>query len=176
MKQKLILFSSVMVLGAALVGLYALGGHETNIGKILGSKKPGVMTIKMPQKALINEPFQISLIVDTQGQKINAVGLYLQFDPKKLQLVQIDTRPSFCQFYPEKKFDNQLGTVSLACGSPHPGMSGLSTMMILDFIPIDMGDTYIRTVRNSQILLSDGKGTNILKDFPAAQVKVVNNL
>ena len=97
---------------------------------------------------------------------MNAVGLYLNFDADKLQLTNLDTSQSFCQFYPEKRFDNNLGTISLTCGAPHPGVSDKNTLLELEFIALDQGTTNLLVNPDSKILLSNGKGTNILDEEP----------
>jgi hypothetical protein len=136
----------------------------------------GIIKMETPIQVMINQPFDVTLLMDTAKQNVNAVGLYVIFDPTKLKLLQIDTRASFCQFYPEKKFDNQLGTVALACGSPHPGVNGQSSLMVLTFMPTSVGETELKMTNKSQILKSDGKGTNILSAYPSAKLTVVNAL
>jgi hypothetical protein len=176
--QRTLLIVSAVIFVVAGSGLGLMfGNHDDNIlPSILGTNTTGSLIFKAPEKVIINEPFEMTVQIDTKGKNVNAVGVYLRFEPQKIQLMQMDTSPSFCQFYPEKKFDNQLGLISLACGSPHPGMNGTSTLMVLQFTPISLGQMIIRTDSQSRLLVSDGKGTNILKEFPNLSVNVVNNL
>jgi len=126
--------------------------------------KSGALELLFPQTITLNQPFTASIEVYTNNQPVNATGLYLRFDPQKLQLLDLDTRQSFCQFYPEKKFDNHQGTVTLACGSPHPGFTGKNVILKLKFMPIAVGKTTVFVDPKSQLLLSNGQGTNILTD------------
>lgn len=170
-----VILGSLFILGVvclAWFGISFLNGSEI---KTLGIKREsGVINYVIPPKIEVNQPFQVAVEIDTKNARINAVGLYLNFDPTTMQLLQLDTRSSFCQFYPDKKYDNRLGTINLACGSPHPGFAGTNTMMTLEFMPIKVGTTHIFTNANSQILKSDGKGTNILKAFPTADIQIGN--
>ncbi len=109
-------------------------------GRLLGTiTNQGSFTMTAPKNVIIQVPFQMTVDLDTKSNKVNAVGVYLSFDPARLQLLQLDSQQSFCQFYPEKKFDNQLGLISLACGSPHPGVTGKNTLLVLEFIPTKLG-------------------------------------
>lgn len=123
-------------------------------------------------RVTVQQPFQVTVLVQTGKISVNALGLYLKFNPDQIQLVNFDTRPSFCQFYPEKKFDNQTGSISLACGAPHPGFSGSNTVAVLEFVPKVTGKTLIRTAETTQIIASDGKATNMVHVFPQLEVNV----
>lgn len=138
------------------------------------SNSGGKVELEMSDMIQVNQPFLVVVKADTHGQKINAIGLQMTFDASMLQVTQMDTRASFCQFYPEKKYDNKTGIISLACGSPHPGYAGNNTIMTLEFLPLNIGISYLRVKNTSEMLLSDGKGTNILNDFPAREVKIGN--
>lgn len=145
-------------------------------GNILGTQKEGVIVLESPQNVSVNLPFDVIVKVDTQNQKVNAVGFTLKFSPQHLEMIDFDTSQSFCQFYPEKKFDNIAGKFILACGSPHPGFSGETVLAKLKFMPKLVSKTNLFVDPSSQILLSDGKGTNILTEHPVEQISILNNL
>lgn len=179
MTIKIRLLISAGIFLAALLALWLLNNPETAgrvVTKTLKLHRNGALIIKSEDKAFLNQPIEVRIDMDTKGVNVNAVGVYLRYDPQKLQLLDMDTRGSFCQFYPEKRFDNQLGSISLACGSPHPGVSGLSNIMLLKFMPLQLGETYIRADDQSQILVSDGKGTNIIEEYPNNKITITNRL
>jgi hypothetical protein len=147
-------------------GLRWLPGVESN----------GEITLEAPETISVNRPFTMNIVIDSMGNDVNAVGLYMRFDPQALELVNMDTSQSFCQFYPEKRFDNNLGTVSLACGSPHPGIKGESTLVKLEFLPTKLGTSQVYILPESELLKSDGQGTNILTEYPSYDVSVINTL
>jgi len=152
----------------SIKNLIHTGEDKTNTGKLV---------IKAPETVAINEPFTVQVEIETNNTDVNAAGIYLRFEPAHLQLLSMDTASSFCQFYPEKRYDQSLGTITLACGSPHPGVNGRSLMMKLEFMPVRLGNTVIATESKSQLLKSDGRGdTNILQSFPRAEISVQNTL
>lgn len=144
---------------------------------MFSSIKPAGLEIESEDHPSVNTPFTLSLTIEPQNQPVNAVGLYLKFNPTKLQVLDIDTSQSFCQFYPEKRFDNNLGTVNLVCGAPHPGSVEKTTVLKLEFMPLVVGGTVLSLDPRSQILLSDGKGTNILEGQDITyQINISNRL
>lgn len=173
--QNKLLFGSLFFLMISVAAFFWIQ-NPPKITNIFSGTKPGIINVDTPDSIFIEQPFTIDIEIDTQKQSVNAVGIYLLFDPDKLQLLNLDTTQSFCQFYPVKKFDNQLGTISLACGSPHPGMSGKNTVMSLEFIPKALSSSLLITDPKSQILLNDGKGTNILVDLPQIPINVLQSL
>lgn len=171
----LMVIGSLVVFGLALTLLYRNVKGEKNV--LFNKNNKSSLKLELSnQRPLVQQPVTVTVSVDTQGSSINATGIYLRFDPQKLQMLNMDTRASFCQYYPEKKFDNALGTVSLACGSPHPGINGENTLMTLEFLPLATGNTKISTDARSQIMKSDGKGTNILTDYPYLEIPVYSGL
>jgi len=171
----------VMILSLAILvavlGYFYFSNHPPTAINLLRPTRPGSLIIEADEPVLVNQPFKVRLIADPNHQTINAVGFYLRFNPTNLQLLNLDTTQSFCQFYPEKKFDNVSGTVTLVCGAPHPGTSEKSIIMELEFMPLTVGTHNLLIDPKSQILLSDGKGTNILDGQDIHyQISVLNNL
>ena len=162
-----------LLLIAGLLWWYFSNENQTNL---LGREtKKGVLEFVAPETVMVKDSFDLEVSIDTMGNNVNATGLYLRFDPQKLQLLNMQTKDSYCQLYPEKKFDNNVGTVSLACGTPHPGFKGENKFVTLEFMPLTTGQTVIRMDPESQLLLSDGKGTNILTEYPSHTLDVVQS-
>ncbi len=172
--NRILIFSLIIFLATLILAIFI--HHPPRFPNLLFSNKPGILTLRLEDNIQVSKPFQVTVSLDTNKQNINAAGVYLKYDPRYLILLDLDTRSSFCQFYPEKKFDNNLGTVSLSCGSPHPGISGENNLMILTFMPQLTGTTTIITDSHSRLLLSNGKGTNILQEFPSAKITILNSL
>lgn len=141
-----------------------------------GTIKPSVLSFVIPELVAVSQPFEVKVVMNTINNPVNAAGIYIRYDHTKMQLLDLDTKESFCQFYPEKKFDNNQGLISLACGAPHPGYRGENLLMKLTFMPLVIGTSQIQTAAHSQLLVSDGKGTNALKEYPSGTVHVVARL
>ena len=150
---------------------------DFKLPRVLGiTQHPGSVNLVLPEEIHVNQAFNLSIEIDTNNQQVNAAGIYLRFNPNHLQVVDIDTGDSFCQFYPEKKYDNSQGLVSLACGSPHPGFSGKNTLMVLKIQPLISGPSSIQLDPQSRLLLSDGKGTNILHQHQRIPFNILTSL
>lgn len=162
----------VFLLAMGVLG-YLLVPHRFTLA---GSQKNASLNLLQASDAFLNQTFEVSVQMDTLGSSVNAVGVYLRFDPQALQLLDYDTETSFCQFYPEKKFDNHAGTVSLACGSPHPGVRGSNQLLTIKFIAKQLGMTTLYALPESQILKSDGTGTNILDTHPSLVIDVKSKI
>jgi hypothetical protein len=138
--------------------------------------KVGAIYFAGERRVGVSQPFTVKLKVDSSGQFVNAAGVQLRFDPARLQVMEMNTLESFCQYYPDKKYDNKMGVISLSCGSPHPGSKNPNTLLEVKFTPLTIGNTVIYMSDTSKLLLSNGKGTNILHDFPQWEVQVVSRL
>lgn len=165
-----------LVLVIISFGYLHFRNNPPKVAGLLFSSKPGVIVLEAPRQVAVNVPFTVNVIVDSMNQNVNAVGFFMKFSPTHLFLLDMETSQSFCQFYPERKFDNSTGSITLSCGSPHPGFSGTSTLLKLTFMPKVVSNTVLIVDPNSKILMSDGKGTNILEEFPQAQISILNTL
>lgn len=173
-KPKIALGSLLLLV--ASVAYFIFYQNPPQIKGILTSTKPGTLEFVSPSEIQVNVPFKLEVWVNTKNQNVNATGVYLRYDSSLLRLVDLGTSQSFCQFYPERRFDNNTGFISLACGAPHPGVSGRNNLMILEFMPLNVGSTSLVVDQKSQILLSDGKGTNILEDFTGHKLTISQGL
>lgn len=176
MKIKWPISISIIVMITVIALLYTSLFPEKSFLPTFQKNNEGVVTFDIDAPIIVNVPFKMKVNMNTLGADVNAAGIYLHYDARHLQVTDIDTQSSFCQFYPEKKFDNNQGTISLACGSPHPGIKGENTLITLTFIPLSIGTTTIRLDPQSQLLASDGKGTNLLNKYPNQTINISNKL
>lgn len=163
----------VMVIGGWFYFSYA---EEPVIPALLSLKKTAIFSIESPEKVLLNQPFKMSFIVNTHKNTINAIGLTINYESEKIKVLSLDTTQSFCQFYPEKKFNDNVGKITLSCGSPSPGFSGQNTVVVVEVMPVRVGSTNISVDQVSKILRSDGKGTNLISIFPKQTINIINGL
>lgn len=164
----------VVVLGCmvGLIFMYLPKGRRLGIS----TKATGTFEMQAPDQVTATDPFTIKLSVDTKGESINAVGLKLKFPTNRLQILSMDTKESFCEFYPENRYDNQTGEISISCGLPNPGFNGVGSLATITFEPLSVGVANLEILPESAILLNDGKATNILKEFSAKDILIVGNL
>lgn len=112
----------------------------------------------------VGSTFNVSVFLNTGGQNINAVGVNIKFDPKKIQLVNPTAGKSFISIWiAQPSYSNMEGTIFFQGGIPTPGINTSSGLVsTLTFRALAPGDTAVYFINSSQVLLDDGNGTNIL--------------
>lgn len=165
------LVASLFIL--SIVSLWRVGHGKPIISIPSSETPPSILSIEVPELVPVGQPFDIKVVMNTQKNPVNAAGIYLKFDPTRFQVLDLDTKESFCQFYPEKKYDNTMGQILLACGAPHPGYKGVNTLLKINLMPLVIGTSELVTLPQSQLLVSDGKGSNALQEKPRAVVHVI---
>lgn len=123
------------------------------------------------ERLLVNQSFPIEVHVKTSGRAINAASVRLKFDPRRLEILNINTERSFCSLYAENSFDTINGEVDVACGTPAPGFEGDSTLVIVTARAKFPGTSTVTMVKEeSSILANDGHGSNIARTLPTLEV------
>lgn len=146
---------------------------RVNINKLQASSSESALSIEAPGEVDgVGQKFKVTIKLDTMGNSVNAAQSYLQFDPKVLEIVSSNTEKSFCKFYPENNYSNDKGLVKLSCGSPYPGFRGKNILQELEFTAKAIQSTSLKITDNSMILANDGKGTNLIKEYPVANIKI----
>lgn len=112
----------------------------------------------------------VSFIVDTGGQAINAVQADILFPADKLQVVNPVASTSFISLWvTAPTYSNTDGTLHFQGGLPTPGIktSG-GVISTVTFRIKAVGKATIRYASSSRVLLNDGAGTNILSASSSA--------
>lgn len=106
----------------------------------------------------------VSMIVDTGGEAINAVAATLQFPPDKLQVVNPSASTSFISIWvTAPTYSNTDGTVTFQGGLPNPGIKTSSGVIsTITFRVKAPGQANLRFAPSARVLRNDGQGTNIL--------------
>lgn len=112
----------------------------------------------------VGSTFEISLIVDTQGESINAVEVFLKFPPDKLQLVAPSNigKSIVGVWTTFPKYDNQTGTINLQGVIPGGINAANGLIAKFTFRAKSSGSVIIRFLNDSKVLLNDGLGTDVL--------------
>lgn len=109
-----------------------------------------------------NSTFTAKVIVNTQGQSVNAAEGTISFNPKELSVVSVNRTSSiFNLWVTEPTFSNSAGTINFSGGLPS-GFSGQTgNIMTVTFKAAGAGTARVN-FKNGSVLANDGKGTNIL--------------
>jgi uncharacterized protein (DUF58 family) len=122
----------------------------------------------------VGDTINVSVLLDTQGQTINAVQSSLSFPPDKLQLVSPSTGQSIIQIYTTPpRVNNQTGRVDIAGGIPGGINVKAGLVSTLVFRIKAPGPAAIHFTDQSRALLNDGAGTEALSNTINASYQLV---
>lgn len=106
----------------------------------------------------------VSFLLDTGGDAVNAVQADIKFPPEKLQVVNPVASTSFISVWvTTPTYSNTDGTLKFQGGLPNPGIktSG-GVISTVTFRVKSAGKAVISFSSTSKVLRNDGEGTNIL--------------
>jgi hypothetical protein len=105
----------------------------------------------------------IDVIVNKGEEEVNAVDVILTYDPAEAEVEEIRTDSStFCDYFTEKRIDQERGEVRIACVELPPGLPGESSI-IASVVVYPKKSFSLRFSPESQVLANDGLGTNVLR-------------
>ncbi len=112
----------------------------------------------------VDSTFEVSVLVNTGGQSINAVEALLSFPADKLQVVNPTVSRSFIEIWTAgPSFSNTEGRLTFQGGIPSPGITtSAGVISTIQFRARSSGRATIKFLEGSKLLANDGAGTNIL--------------
>ncbi|MCP6719510.1 MAG: cohesin domain-containing protein, partial [Patescibacteria group bacterium] len=133
------------------------------------TEEPGKATLFLSPRIetlLAGSTFDVSVVLDTRGNNINAVELNLKFSPDKLTVVKPSGRKSFFSIWHELPiYSNAKGTARFVGGIPEGITTESGLVTTITFRAKATGKAIIEILPSSKVLASDGLGTNILSGF-----------
>jgi len=136
--------------------------------KVALTEAQGASLYLSPQTGtfFVGSTFDVSIFVNTGGNNVNAVKVDLKFDQRKLQIASPTAGRSFIAVWiSQPTFSNIEGKATFQGGVPSPGINTSSGLVsTITFRAINPGEAMVSILDldSSQVLLDDGKGTNIL--------------
>ncbi len=108
--------------------------------------------------------FDVSILMNTGGEDVNAVQADLKFDKTKLQVASPTTGTSFVKIWvSQPTYSNIEGTLSFMGGIPSPGITTSSGLVsTITFRAISPGKALIEFLDSSKVLKNDPDGKDIL--------------
>lgn len=117
--------------------------------------------------------FEVPVMIDTHGKSVNAVELYIQFDPKKLSIVDPVGRQSVVGMWIEPPtYSNGLGALKLVGTIPGGITTGAGLVAKITFKGIAPGESRITFLQKSQVLANDGLGSDVVTNFGSASYTI----
>lgn len=115
----------------------------------------------------VGEVFPIKIELMNIPAAINVAQADLSFDPRIVEVVDVTTDGTFANFFVQKEFSNSQGYIRVTGGIPNPGYrqpTGLiATAYLRGKTP---GAVELKYLQSSLVLANDGRGSNLLADFP----------
>ncbi|MEK7638658.1 MAG: Ig-like domain-containing protein [Patescibacteria group bacterium] len=109
-----------------------------------------------------NGTFSVRVMVNTNGQAVNAADGTLSFNPRELSVTAVSRSSSiFNLWVTEPTFSNSAGTISFSGGSPTGYTGSAGAIMTITFRAAGAGAPRVSFTGGS-VLANDGKGTNVL--------------
>lgn len=132
------------------------------------------ITLDGPKTSRVNEEIVIPVSIDTANKTVNAVEVYLKFDPVELEVVSLSKDNSFFSLWikDQPAFSNESGEISFAGGLPTPGFNGISQIGAIRARPKKSGKIIIKFDQKSRALLNDGIGTEVPLRMDPISIKV----
>ncbi len=118
--------------------------------------------------------FEAQILLDTEGESVNALDMHLLFPPDKLQVVSSGAGKSIVDIWTSTpRFDNQQGKISLSGGIPNGTLVNKGLIATIVFRVRQVGSAAVRFSDDTRILLNDGKGTDTLRKTQGAVYQIV---
>lgn len=140
---------------------------------ILGYKKPieiaQVAQFMIPTKSShpVGEVFPLKIELMNIPSSINVAQADLSYDPSIIEVVDLTTDGTFASFFVQKEFNNDQGYVRISGGVPNPGYRAPSGLLATIYLKgIKPGAVELKYLESSLVLANDGRGTNLLSDYP----------
>jgi len=158
--------NKILKINKRTVGLFIVGLILLSLCLAMPAEAGGASLYLSPVSGTfyLGSTFDVSIFLNTGGNDVNAVKVGLKFDPRKLQIASPTAGKSFISVWiSQPTYSNVEGTASFQGGMPSPGINTSSGLVsTITFRAIAPGETIISFLDSSQILLDDGKGTDIL--------------
>jgi len=187
----------IFILAAFLAGMLVIlqEARKTQFPELLtgflGSEEKATLSI-FPNEATYKagEEFPVNIYLNTKGNKVVAVAVYLSYDPSHFQAISVTTTGSvFGAGYEIINYNGSAshvptGTIEIVKASPSPGIetaNGLvATIKFKALTPISPTNDNITfnftapyASSDSDVILDDGQGTDILSGVNNAKYTLV---
>lgn len=112
----------------------------------------------------VGSTFSVSVMLDSENESINTIGLSVSFPADKLQLVSPSTGNSIISIWTTlPRVDNHKGTLELQGGIPGGIKSSAAIVTTMVFRVTSVGSAVVKINDTSKVLLNNGQGTDSLR-------------
>lgn len=123
----------------------------------------------------IGDIVNVSLLVNTTNQSINAVAGTVTFPQDKLEMASTSKTNSIISLWVEEpSLNTASGTITFSGIVPSPGFTGQSGQIINVSFKVKGSGAATIDVKDAQVLANDGLGTNILTEVVPSNLTLVS--
>ena len=123
---------------------------------------------------LVGSVFTVSVFLNTEGNEINTVQADLKFSSDILQVTSPTIGTSFiAQWLNPPNYSNERGVISFSGGVPGGIKTSAGLISSITFRAISSGIAKIQIAKDSQVLLNDGRGTDILTNTVDGEYQIL---
>lgn len=135
--------------------------------------KAQIFTTPYSGEFVVDSTFEVPVYINTQGNKINAISVKLNFDPTKLSVIKSSGGTSIFGIWVEPpSYDNKKGIVSFVGLIPDGIVTSSGLISTVTFKAISTGEARVNLVDSSSANLSDGLGTNVKLSLNGSFLKI----
>jgi len=146
-----------VLVGGVLCAIFFAIPHTTHAARLIVSPASGTF--------VVGGTFDVSILLDTEGEAVNALDIVLKFPTDKLQVSSPTSGQSIVGVWTgPPDYNNQTGMVKLAGGIPDGINTNNALVTKLTFRARSVGTAVIKIGDESRVLLHDGMGTDALTD------------
>jgi hypothetical protein len=117
----------------------------------------------------VGETFEVAVLLDTQGEDVNAVEIGIDFPADKLQVVSPNTGRSIIEIWAgQPKFNNKTGQIEMRGGIPNGLVIENGLVTTIQFRVKTSGSASVQFTTQTRVLANDGLGTDVLVRTPGA--------
>lgn len=118
----------------------------------------------------IGQIFQVKVMVNTNGQAINAIESTIDYSDDTLQATSLSRSNLISLWAKEPSYNNSH--VNFSGGIPSPGFTGTSNLLTINFKAVAEGEAWLKFTNPTSVLANDGYGTDILSSTGTASFKI----
>lgn len=124
----------------------------------------------------VNDKINVTIVVNTEGQAINAVDGIIGFDPSVLQVTGISKSNSIVNLWvQEPSYSNSVGNITFGGVALNPGYSGSGGRVLTISLKAKKIGQGALNFTTASILANDGSGTNVLDAMNGALFNIDSN-
>lgn len=138
---------------------------------VVGASFPVLFLSSASDSFFVGDTFFVDVVIDTQGNAVNAVASYLSYPDELLEPVSVEMAGSPMEIIVERNYG--LGRVEISGGTPTPGFVGVHLVATIEFRAISAGTASLEFLPDSAVMTDVGN-ENIFEGNSGAAYEIMS--